>query len=394
MNNSSNASNAVILDAARTPHGKFLGSLADVSAVDLGATALEGLIDRTTVEPKLIDWVGLGNAVSAGIGQVPARQVALAGGLPNGTAATTINEASGSGLRAIALATDRIDAERVDVAVAGGIESMSNTPYLAPDVRKGKRMGDSKLIDSMLWDSLWDLQYDAHMGELTENLVTEYDISRDAQDEYALESHRRAVEAVESGDFDEEIIPVEVDGEMFDTDEGPRADTSEEALAGLNPVFREGGTVTPGNASDLSDGAGCVLVADEDAVHEMGTEPMARIVDYAVAYRDPKWFGLSVGDAVEALLTKNDLSVDDVGLFELNEAFAAQMVHARERLEIPHEKLNPRGGAIALGHPIGASGGILTTTLVYAMEQEGIERGIVGMSVGGGGGIAMLLSAP
>ena len=392
MNNSSNASNAVILDAARTPHGKFLGSLADVSAVDLGATALEGLFDQTAIEPESIDWVGLGNAVSAGIGQVPARQVTLAGGLPDGTAATTINEASGSGLRAIALAVDRIDAGRVDVAVAGGMESMSNTPYLAPNVRKGKRMGNTELLDSMIWDSLWDLQYDAHMGELTEDLVVEHDISREAQDEYALESHRRAVEAVEGGHFEDEIVPVEVDGEAFDTDEGPRADTSEEALAGLHPAFREDGTVTPGNASDLSDGAGCVLVANEDAAHEVGAEPMARILDYAVAYRDPKWFGLSVGDAVEELLAKNDLSVDDVGLFELNEAFAAQMVHVRDRLEIPHEKLNPRGGAVALGHPIGASGGILTTTLVYAMEQEGIDLGVVGMSIGGGGGIAMLLA--
>ena len=382
----------VILDAARTPHGKFLGSLADVSAVGLGATALEGILDRTAVESGSVDWVGLGNAVSAGIGQVPARQVALAGGLPDDTAATTINEASGSGLRAIALAADRIDAGRVDVAVAGGIESMSNTPFLARDVRKGKRMGNSELVDSMIRDSLWDRQYDAHMGELTEDLVGEYDLSREAQDEYALESHRRAVEAVEEGAFDAETVPVDVDGEAFDTDEGPRADTSLEALASLDPAFREDGTVTAGNASDLSDGAGCVLVADEDAAREMGEEPMARIVDYAVAYRDPKWFGLSVGDAVERLLESNDLSVDDVGMFELNEAFAAQMVHVRDRLGIAHEKLNPHGGAVALGHPIGASGGILTTTLVYAMERERIDQGVVGMSIGGGGGIALLVA--
>ena len=388
----STPTNAVIVDAARTPHGRFLGSLADVSAVDLGATALEGLLSRTTVEPEAVEWVGLGNAVSAGVGQVPARQVALAGGLPDGTAATTINEASGSGLRAIALAADRIDAGRIEVAVAGGIESMSNAPYLAPDVRQGKRMGDARLVDSMIWDSLWDLQYDAHMGELTEDLVAEYDLSREAQDEYALESHRRAIAAVENGAFDEEIVPVEVDGEELATDEGPRTDTSLEALESLDPAFREGGTVTPGNASDLSDGAGCVLVVDEDAARERGLEPMARIVDYAVAYRDPKWFGLSVGDAVEQLLEGNDLSVDDVGLFELNEAFAAQMVHVRDRLGIPHEKLNPLGGAVALGHPIGASGGILSTTLVYAMEREGVELGVVGMSIGGGGGIAMLLA--
>lgn len=384
--------NAVVLDAARTPHGKFLGSLADVTAVDLGSTALEGLLDRSGIDPDTIDWVGFGNAVSAGIGQVPARQVALAGGLPDGTAATTVNEASGSGLRAIALAADRIDAGRIDVAVAGGTESMSNAPHLAPDVRRGTRMGDSELVDAMIWDSLWDHQYDAHMGELTEELVDEHGISRDAQDEYALESHRRAVQAIEEGAFDEEIVPVEVDGESFDTDEGPRADTSVEALAGLDPAFREGGTITPGNASDLSDGAGAVLVADEDAADDVGVEPMARIVDYAVAYRDPKWFGLSVGDAVANLLESNDLSVEDVDVFELNEAFAAQMVSVSDRLGIPREKLNPLGGAVALGHPIGASGGILTTTLVHAMEREGLDIGVVGMSVGGGGGIAMLLA--
>ena len=394
MNHNSNGSDVVLLDAARTPHGKFLGSLADVSAVELGATALEGLLDRTPVPPDAIDWVAFGNAISAGIGQVPARQVTLAGGLPENTAATTINEASGSGLRAIALAVDRIEAGRATVAVAGGTESMSNAPYLAPDVRSGKRLGDAKLVDSLIWDSLWDLQYDAHMGELTEELVDEQGISREAQDEYALESHRRAVEAIENGSFEEEIVSVDVDGEAFDTDEGPRADTDADRMASLEPAFREGGTVTPGNASDLSDGAGCVLLASEDAANEVGVEPMASVVDYAVAYRDPKWFGVAVGDAVEALLDANEISVDDVDLFELNEAFAAQMVHVRDRLGIPHEKLNPLGGAVALGHPIGASGGILTTTLLYAMEREEVELGVVGMSVGGGGGIAMLLASP
>ncbi|USZ74302.1 thiolase family protein [Halorussus vallis] len=383
---------ALIVDAARTPHGSFLGALADVSAVELGATAVRGLVERTEVDEDDVDWLALGNAVQAGVGQVPARQVGLAADLPDDLPATTVNEASGSGLRAIALAVDRIVAGRADVAVAGGTESMSNAPYLAPDTRRGKRLGDATLVDALIRDSLWDMQYDAHMGELTEDLAERFEISREAQDEYALASHERAVEAVEDGLFEDEVIPVEaVDGEAVERDEGPRADTSVEALADLPTPFREDGTITPGNASDLSDGAGCALLADAEVAESEGLEPLARVEDYAVAYRDPKWFGMSVGDAVERLLDDNDLSVADVDVFELNEAFAAQMVYVRDRLEIPMEKHNPRGGAVALGHPIGASGGILTATLAHAMADDDDELGVVGMSIGGGGGIAMLL---
>jgi acetyl-CoA C-acetyltransferase len=381
----------VLLEGVRTPHGSFLGSLAGVSAVELGATAVREAVARSGVEGEAVDWLALGNAVQAGIGQVPARQVGLAADLPEDLPATTVNEASGSGMRAIALAADRIEAGRNDVAVAGGTESMSNAPYLAPDVRRGKRLGDATLVDALIRDSLWDEQYDAHMGELTEDLVERFDVSREAQDEYALASHERAVEAVEDGLFDDELVGVEVDGETVETDEGPRADTDRDALADLPTAFREDGTITAGNASDLSDGAGCVLLADADAAEEAGVEPLARFEDYAVAYRDPKWFGTSVGDAVESLLDANDLDVEDVDVFELNEAFAAQMVYVRDRLGIPMAKLNPRGGAVALGHPIGASGGILTVTLAHAMADEDATLGVVGMSVGGGGGIAALL---
>ncbi len=381
----------VLVDAARTPHGRFLGSLADVSAIELGTTALDGLLERTAFSREAIDWVGLGNAIQAGLGQVPARQVAVNADLSDSVAATTINEASGSGLRAIALATDRIASGRIDAAVAGGMESMSNAPYLVPGMRQGRRHGDATLVDAMIRDALWDETYDAHMGTLTEELVDRFDVSRERQDEYALRSHRRAAAAVEEGVFDPEIVPVATpEGELAE-DEGPRPDTSLEVLSDLDPSFDPDGTITAGNASDLSDGAGCVLLASDDAARDAGVDPLARVVDYAVAYDDPKWFGTAVGDAVASLLEANDLAVSDVDHFEINEAFAAPMVHVLDRLEIPEERFNPHGGAIALGHPIGASGGILTTTLAHSLAAADATRGVVGMSVGGGGGIAALL---
>jgi acetyl-CoA C-acetyltransferase len=384
-------SNVVLLSAARTPHGRLLGPLADVEAVTLGRAALAGLLERGPFAAEEIDWVGLGNAIQAGLGQVPARQVVVGSDLPDSTPATTVNEASGSGLRAVAMAVDRIEAGRVAVAVAGGMESMSNAPYLVPGMRKGRRHGDATLVDSMVHDALWDCQYDAHMGELTEDLAERFEISRDAQDAYALESHRRAVEARESGAFDAELVEVPVDDDVVTEDDGPRPDTSLDRLAALDPVFRSDGTITAGNASDLSDGAGGVLLAAEHVAAEAGVQPLAYVVDYAIVYRDPKWFGMAAADAVQRLLRDNDLTVDDVDAFELNEAFAAQMVYVRDRLGIPPDRLNPRGGAIALGHPIGASGGILTTTLAHTLADSDASRGIVGMSVGGGGGIAMLL---
>jgi acetyl-CoA C-acetyltransferase len=384
-------SNVVLLAAARTPHGRLLGPLADVEAVTLGRVALGGLIERAPFAAGQVDWVGLGNAIQAGLGQVPARQVVVGSDLPDPTPATTVNEASGSGLRAVAMAADRIEAGRVDVAVAGGMESMSNAPYLVPGMRKGRRHGDATLVDSMIHDALWDRQYDAHMGELTEELAQRFDISRDAQDAYALESHRRAVDAREKGAFDAELVEVPVDDDVVTDDDGPRPDTSLDRLAGLDPAFSPDGTITAGNASDLSDGAGCVLLASEQVAADAGAEPLARVVDYAVVYRDPKWFGMAAADAVQRLLRVNDRSVEDVDVFELNEAFAAQMVYVRDRLGIPADRLNPRGGAIALGHPIGASGGILTTTLAHTLADTDATRGVVGMSVGGGGGIAMLL---
>ncbi|QLH84396.1 thiolase family protein [Halosimplex pelagicum] len=382
----------VIVDGSRTAHGAMLGSLSDVRAPDLGATVLEDLIDRSGVEPVDLDWVGLGNAVQAGVGQVPARQAVTRAGLPENTPATTVNEASGSGLRAITLAADRIAAGRADIAVGGGMESMSNAPYLLRELREGRRHGDTELVDSMIFDALWDVGYDAHMGELTERLTEAHDISREEQDRYALRSNRRAAESVEDGRFDEELVPVEVDDRLVTTDEGPRADSSLDRLGQLPPAFRDEGTITPGNASKLADGAGGVVLASAEAAREHGLGPMVHVEDYAVAYRDPAEFSQAVGDAIENLLDRNELAVDDVDHYEVNEAFAAQTVYVRDRLGIPEERLNPLGGAVALGHPIGASGGILTTTLAHAMVREDHDYGVVGMSVGGGGAVMALLS--
>ncbi|WP_227356288.1 thiolase family protein [Haladaptatus salinisoli] len=386
--------NVVLVDGVRTPHGTLLGSLADVSAVDLGKTALDGLLDRIPLDPNRIDWVGLGNAIQAGIGQVPARQAVVKSDLPNTTEVTTINEASGSGVRAIALAADRIDAGRSSFAIAGGFESMTNAPWILPDHRKGKRHGNVTLEDSMILDALWDVNLDVHMGEIAERLVDragdQYDLSRGRQDRYALESHRLAAEAIENGTFDDEIVPVETPTGTVDRDEGPRPESTLEDLSRLSPAFREDGTVTPANASKLSDGAGAVLLADADAAADAGLDPMARLLDYEVVYRNPDEFNEAVGDVVERLLDANDLDADDIGAYWINEAFAVQSVYVMERIGIPRERMNPRGGAVAFGHPIGASGGMLTASLAYQFRQEEFEYGLVGMSIGGGGAILSL----
>jgi acetyl-CoA C-acetyltransferase len=384
----------VLVEGVRTPHGTLLGSLSDASGVELGRTAVDGLVSRAGLADDRVDWVALGNAIQAGIGQAPARQAVIASTLPDATPATTVNEASGSGLRAIGLAADRIAAGRATFAVAGGFESMTHAPWVLPGLREGKRHGDVTLKDSMVLDALWDVSLDVHMGEITERLVDrvgdEYDLSRERQDTYALESHRRAAEAVADGTYDPEVVPVETSDGTVERDEGPRPDSTLETLGDLQPAFRSEGTITAANASKLADGAGAVLLADADAAAEAGLDPMARLVDYAVVYRPPDEFNEAVGDVVERLLERNDLSVDDLDACWINEAFAAQSVYLLQRLEIPRDRLNPRGGAIAYGHPIGGSGGMLTASLAHQLQQEGLTYGIVGMSVGGGGAIMSL----
>ena len=385
---------AVLIDGARTPHGTLLGSLADVDAVELGRTAIDGLFDRTSVAPDRVDWAALGNAIQAGIGQAPGRQAVVESALPNATPTTTVNEASGSGLRAIALAADRIDAGAASVAVAGGFESMTGAPWVLPEYRTGRRYGDVTLRDSMIRDALWDVSLDVHMGEIAERLVDRhedaYDLSREAQDRYAIESHRRAAAAIEGGDFDREIVPVETDAGPVERDEGPRPESTIHDLTGLPGAFRDDGRVTAANASKLSDGAGVVLLAAESAAERLGADPSAELVDYDVVYREPDEFNEAVGDVVEALLDANDLAVGDVGTFWINEAFAAQAVYVMERVGVPRDRMNPRGGAIAFGHPIGASGGMITAAMVVELHDEGLEYGVSGMSIGGGGAIATL----
>ena len=384
----------VLVEGARTPHGTLLGSLADVSAVELGRTAVDGLLERVPIDGALIDWVGLGNAIQAGIGQVPARQVVVASQLPNETPVTTINEASGSGVRAITLAADRIQAGRARFAVAGGFESMSNAPWILPEYRTGRRYGDVTLKDSMLLDALWDVSLDVHMGEITERLVDrfgdEYDLSREAQDAYALESHRRAAAAIEDGRYDDEIVAVDTGDGRLERDEGPRPESTIAELNALSSAFRSDGTITPANASKLADGAGAVLLADREAANEADLSPVLELVDYELAYREPDEFNEAVGDVVEGLLERADLSVDDVDAYWINEAFAAQSVYLMERLGIARERMNPLGGAVAYGHPIGASGGMLTASLASQVRQDEVTYGLVGMSQGGGGAIMSL----
>ena len=387
-------SDIVLVDGARTPHGTLLGSLSAVESVELGRVAVDGLVDRIDLDPAAVDWVCLGNAIQAGIGQVPGRQVVVESNLPETTPTTTVNEASGSGLRAITLAADRIASGRASFAIAGGFESMTRAPWVLPGLRDGKRYGDVTLKDSMLLDALWDVNLDVHMGEITERLVDrfgdEYDLSRRAQDEYALGSHRRAARAIDEGRFDAEVVPVETGSSVVTRDEGPRPDSTIDDLARLSPSFRAEGTITPANASKLSDGAGVVLLADADAAADAGLEPMARLVDYDFVYRAPDEFNEAVGDVVERLLDTTALDVDDVGAFWVNEAFAAQSVYVMQRLGIPRERMNPYGGAVAFGHPIGASGGMLATSLAYQFVADDIEYGLVGMSLGGGGAVMSL----
>jgi acetyl-CoA C-acetyltransferase len=384
----------VLVDGARTPHGTLLGSLADVESVELGRVAVDGLLDRVDLDPAAVDWVCLGNAIQAGIGQVPGRQVVVESSLPETTPTTTVNEASGSGVRAITLAADRIASGRASFAVAGGFESMTNAPWILPGYRKGRRHGDVTLKDSMLLDALWDVNLDVHMGEITERLVDrfgdEYDLSREAQDAYALESHQRAARAIDEGVFDSEIVPVEAGEETVEHDEGPRPESTSDDLAALSPAFRPDGTITPANASKLSDGAGAVLLGDAEAVADAGLDPMARLVDYDFVYRAPDEFNEAVGDVVERLLDTTGTDVADVDAFWVNEAFAAQSVYVMQRLGIPREKMNPCGGAVAFGHPIGASGGMLATSLAYQLVAEDLEYGLVGMSLGGGGAVMSL----
>jgi acetyl-CoA C-acetyltransferase len=387
---------AVILAACRTPIGKFQGSLSPFSAVDLGAIVVREAVRRAGLEPSQVDEIIMGNVVQAGLGQNPARQAGLKGGLANHVAAMTINKVCGSGLKAVALAAQAIQTGNAEMVVAGGMESMTNAPYLLPQLRQGLRLGHGKILDAMIQDGLWDVYEDFHMGMTAELVAEKYQISRQRQDAYAVESHRRAVDATKSCRFKDEIIPVSIPqkkGEpiLFTKDESPREDTSLEALAKLKPAFKQGGTVTAGNAPGTNDGAAALVVTSAEKARELGKTPLARIAGQAVSGVEPKWVMMAPVDAIRMLLKKVGWKLEDVDLIELNEAFAVQAVAVIQELGLDPARTNVNGGAVALGHPIGASGARILVTLLFEMARRNARRGIAALCLGGGNAVALAI---
>ena len=390
----------VILSAARTPTGRFLGSLASLPAPRLGAIAARAAVERAGInEPADIDEVLMGNVVSAGLGQNPARQSAIFAGIPASVGATTINKVCGSGLKTVMLAAQSIRAGDGDLFVAGGMENMSRAPYLVPGRTGELRYGHAQLTDALLLDGLWDPFEDWGMGDAAEFIAEEYQVSRQAMDEYALASHEKAIAAQDSGRFADEIVPVEIVGRkgkvtVFDVDETPRRDTSLEALTRLKPVFQKDGKVTAGNAPGLNDGAAAVMVASRAKANQLGIKPVARVVGYAQAAVQPKYLFDAPSHAIPRLLEKIDWTLDDVDLIELNEAFASQVLangYALAEKGWDWDKVNVNGGGIALGHPIGASGARILVTLIYALQDRGLKRGMATLCLGGAEAVAMAI---
>jgi acetyl-CoA C-acetyltransferase len=385
---------AVILSAVRVPTGKFLGSLKSWSAPQLGAIVVREAVARAGVPPARVDEVILGNVVSAGVGQAPARQALIHGGLPPHVAALTINKVCGSGLKAVMLAQQAIATAEADVVVAGGMESMSNCPYLLQKAREGLRLGHGTLVDSMIHDGLWDSFGDMHMGCTGEIVAEKYGITREQQDAYSVESHRRAIAAIDAGAFRDEIVPVTIPAAKgapatMDVDETPRRDTSMAALAKLKPAFKDKGTVTAGNAPGVNDGAAALVVTSREMAKELGQKPMARIVAQAASGVEPSLVMMSPVEAVRKLWKKTGWSPASVDLVELNEAFAVQSLAVMRELDLDPAKVNVHGGAVALGHPIGASGARVLTTLLYALQRHGKKRGVATLCLGGGNGVAL-----
>jgi acetyl-CoA C-acetyltransferase len=389
----------VLLSAVRLPTGRFLGSLKDLSAVDLGALVVGEAVARAGLSPGDVDECIMGNVVGAGLGQNPARQAAMHGGLHASVAAMTINKVCGSGLKAVMLAAQGIATGDTQVVVAGGMESMSRTPYLLPRVREGLRMGHAQALDAMIQDGLWCAFEDWHMGCTGEAVAERYGVSRDQQDAHAAESHARAARARRDGAFAAEILPVTLPqrkGEpiVFDADESVREDTTIEALARLRPAFQDGGTVTAGNAPGVNDGAAALVVTSDALARGRGLHVRARIVAQATSGLEPKWVMMTPVPAVRRVIEKAGWTLDQVDLFEINEAFAVQTVAVTRELGIAMEKVNVHGGAVALGHPIGASGARILTTLLHALERYDLRRGIAALCLGGGNGVALAIERP
>ena len=388
----------VIIGAARTALGRFQGALAAAGAVDLGAAAIREAVRRAGVESGQVDEVLMGNVLQAGLGQAPARQASMRAGIPSTVGATTINKVCGSGLKTVMLGAAMISAGDVRLVVAGGMESMTNAPYLLPQARSGYRLGDGELVDSMVRDGLWCTFEGQHMGLSAEWIAKEYSVTREAMDAFSLESHRRAVAARDAGEFVSEVVDVEVPGRRgetlsFDVDECPRRDTNLDRLVGLSPVFAKDGRVTAGNASSISDGAAALVVTRRDKAVALGRQPLARIVAYGQAAVDPQEIFTAPVKAIHAVLDKAGMALADLDLVELNEAFAAQAEANVRELGLDRDRVNVRGGAIALGHPIGASGARILVTLLHAMRDRGAEIGLAAACLGGGEAVALIAQA-
>jgi acetyl-CoA C-acetyltransferase len=387
---------SVILSAVRLPTGKFLGSLKEFTAPQLGSLVIREAVRRAGIDPDIVDECIMGNVVSAGLGQAPARQAALRGGLSDNVSALTINKVCGSGLKAVMLASQAIATGDASVVVAGGMESMSNAPYLLARAREGLRMGHGQVIDSMINDGLWCSFENWHMGNAGEVVASECGIGREAQDAYALESHRKAADAAATGRFDAEILPVTIphkkgDPIIFKHDESIRPDTTLDALRGLAPAFAKDGTVTAGNAPPVNDGAAALVVASSARAKELGVTPIARIVAQASSGLDPKHVLMTPVEAIRRVLAKTGWKMADVDLFEINEAFSVQLIAVLRQLGVDPAKVNVNGGAVALGHPIGASGARILTTLLYALTQRQQRRGVAALCLGGGNGVAVAI---
>lgn len=384
----------VIVGAARTATGGFLGALAGIPAPVLGAAAIKGAVERAGIKPEDVDEVIMGNVVGAGMGQNPARQAALKAGIPDSVGATTINKVCGSGLKAVVFAAQAITAGAYKCIVAGGMESMSNCPYLLPKARTGYRLGHGTLVDSMVHDGLWCAFEDFHMGNTGELVAEKYKISREEIDKYAANSHKKAVAAIKGGKFKGEIVPVEVpqrkkDPVIFEVDEGPREDTSLEKLAKLRPAFKKDGVVTAGNAPSVNDGGSAVVVMSRQRAKELGAKPIARVTGYATGGTEPKWVMMAPIQAVQNLLKVTDYKIEDFDLIELNEAFAVQAMAVIRELGFDPEKVNVNGGGVALGHAIGSTGCRILVTLLHALKDRGLKTGLATLCLGGGNAVAL-----
>ncbi|HOQ82336.1 MAG TPA: acetyl-CoA C-acetyltransferase [bacterium] len=384
-----------IASAVRTAIGSFCKSLSNISAVNLGSIVISAAIKKAGILPEKVDQVIMGNVLQAGLGQNPARQSAIKAGIPVDVSALTINKVCGSGLKAVALAVQSIKTGDADIIVAGGMENMSRVPYLVEKARTGYKLGHGKLVDALIHDGLWDIYNDYHMGIAGENLAEKYSISRQAQDAFAFESQKKCQDAMKQGKFKDEITPVFIDDRdkqiSFEIDEFPRPDTTMEKLAKLKPSFKENGTITAGNASGINDGAAAVVVVSEDIIEKMSIRPMAEIICFAESGVDPALMGLGPVPATKKVLDKTGLSLKDIDIIEINEAFAAQVLAVSHEMQWDMNRVNVNGGAIALGHPIGASGARILVTLLHEMKRRNFRYGLCTLCVGGGEGVAMVV---